>query len=109
MEKRVIARGSRLVYILDGKEVAQAEFDAAFEKKELGVPDGHRSNCWPMRGSDALAVHPLDVAEAHADARKKGVATDFDKMGRPIFTDRGHRKKFLKAYGYRDRDGGYGD
>lgn len=59
--------------------------------------------------SDACAVHPSQVAEAHADARAKGVPTEFTKGGRPIFRDQAHRAAYCKAYGYRDRNGSYRD
>lgn len=59
--------------------------------------------------SDALAVHPSQVAEAVADAKKKGVPTRFEADGRPIITSRAHQKQYLKAYGFHNRDGGFGD
>lgn len=59
--------------------------------------------------SDALAVHPTQVAEAVADAKKKGVPTSFEADGRPIITSRAHQKAYLKAYGFHNRDGGFGD
>ena len=43
------------------------------------------------------------------DAKKKGVATYFNEAGRPIFESRAHKKKYLKAYGFRNNDGCYGD
>lgn len=57
----------------------------------------------------ALAVHPSQVPEAVESARRKGVPTDFTPQGRPLFTSRAHQKRYLKAYGYHNRDGGYGD
>lgn len=102
-------------YQLDGKQVSQAEFDAAFPSKmeELlacgNMLPSHQPGCWPMPGSEALAVHPEQVAEATEDARKKVVPTEFDRQGRPILRDRGHRRDYLRAYSMRDRDGGYGD
>ncbi len=63
---------------------------------------------WPMV-SDAAAVHPSQAKEATEDAAKKGVPTEFTKGGRPIFTSQGHRAAYCKAYGYRDRNGSYGD
>jgi len=59
--------------------------------------------------SDALAVHPTQVAEAIADAKKKGVPTDFAPDGRPIITSRNHQKRYLRAYGFFNRDSSYGD
>jgi hypothetical protein len=58
---------------------------------------------------EALAVHPKQIKEAVNDAVKKGVQTDFDRQGRPLFRDRDHRKRYCQAYGIFDKDGGYGD
>jgi hypothetical protein len=57
----------------------------------------------------ALKVHPSQVKEAIDDARKKGVPTNFTKEGLPEFDNRRHQAKYLKAYGYFNRDGGYHD
>ena len=59
--------------------------------------------------SDAMAVHPDQVPEAIADAKKKGVPTDFLADGRPIFVSRAHQKRYIRAYGFYNKDGGYGD
>jgi hypothetical protein len=59
--------------------------------------------------SVALAVHPDQRGEATDDAAKRGVPTAFTDDGRPVFESREHRKKYMRAYGYYDRDAGYGD
>jgi len=59
--------------------------------------------------SDALAVHPRQVKEATEDAKKKGVPVDFMPDGRPVFTSRTQRKRYMLAYGFYDKAGGYGD
>ncbi len=59
--------------------------------------------------SEALAVHPEQRGEAIASAKRKGVSTYFDRMGRPVFTSARHRAEYCKAYGFRDRNGGYSD
>lgn len=59
--------------------------------------------------SDALAVHPSQVKEAYEDSVKKGVPTEFLADGRAVLRSREHRRKYLKAYGFYDKDGGYGD
>lgn len=101
--------GSTCRCYIGDKEVSREEFDKAFPPKPLGEPlAAHLPGCWPMP-SDALAVHPSRIEEAMEDAKKKGVPTTFDAEGRAILTDRGHRKKYLKAYGYHDNHGGYGD
>lgn len=83
---------------------AQTERD--FIGEAYGV--AHKPGNWPMK-SEAMAVHPDQIGEAVADAAKKGVPTEFDREGRPIWTSPGHRKRFCEAYGAYDRNGGYGD
>lgn len=104
-----IVYGTTTRYYVGDKEVTKAQFDKRFPAKEIeGGVGGHLPGCWPM-ASTALAVHPSQIGEAHADATTKGVPTEFTKSGQPIFTDRDHRRRYMKAYGYYDRDAGYGD
>ena len=59
--------------------------------------------------SEGLGVHPKQVKEAERLAKERGVPTHYDEMARPVFTSRKHRRDFLKAFHFHDRDGGYGD
>lgn len=61
------------------------------------------------KASIALKVHPSQVQEAIENAKQKGVPTNFTKEGLPEFTSRRHQARYLKAYGYFNRDGGYHD
>lgn len=61
------------------------------------------------QASQALKVRPHQVQDAIADARKKGVETEFTKKGLPMFTSRRHKQRYLRAYGYVNQDAGYGD
>jgi len=63
---------------------------------------------WPL-ASEAMAVHPDQIPEAREHDRRHGVPTDYDRLGRPIFTSREHRKRYARSYGWRDYDGGDGD
>lgn len=101
---RGVIRGDR--YFIDGKEVTKAEFDAAFP--DLGAGQSAICHFKPIL-SDALAVHPKQVQEAMEDAKRKGVPTEFLPDGRPVLRTRQHRKEYLKAYGFHDKRGGYGD
>lgn len=92
---------------IDGKEVTEAEWDAAFPPRPLG--DGSGLCSCPPNISDGMAVHPRQVGEAAEDARKKGVPTEFLPDGRPVFRSRAHQKAYIKAYGFYNKDGGYGD
>lgn len=76
--------------------------------RSSGRAGGNRPWSRPL-ASDALAVHPEQIPEAIEDARKKGISIDFDSLGRPLFRDRNHRKRYCRAYGIYDRDGGYSD
>lgn len=100
-------RDGNLRYWIDDIEVTKEEWEKAFPPHDFtsSAPLAH----FPQLHSEALAVHPLDIPEAVASARAKGIPTNFDAHGRPIFTSRGHRKRYLKAYGFHDRNGGYGD
>ena len=72
-------------------------------------PGGKRPATWPLH-SDAMAVHPSQIPEAMAAAKKHGVPTDFDSAGRAILTGQRHRKEYAeKVRGVFDMDGGYGD
>lgn len=94
-------------FFADGREVTREEFDRLFPPRPAG--DGSGLIGWKPVVSDALAVHPGQVAEATEDAKRKGVPTDFLPDGRPILRSRQHRRAYLKAYGFHDNDGGYGD
>ena len=102
---------SRKAYFINGVEVTEAEWDAAFPVPESQPGDTFMCaspGIWPLK-SEALAVHPSQIAEARESALKRGVPTDFTPSGRVIFRDRAHRRAYMKAYGYHDKDGGYGD
>lgn len=60
--------------------------------------------------SESLGVHPSQVEEAKAAAKKHGVPVEFDHKSRPIFTCKSQRKKYCeKVRASYDMDGGYGD
>lgn len=109
---KIKGHGERTTWWIDGKEVSQAEFE---ELLPPATPVGSSGTCGSsLQGfkpihSDALGVHPKQIQKARESAIAKGVPTDFDDKGRPIFTSRLHRKQYCQAYGFFDRDGGYGD
>lgn len=80
------------------------------QRSAVDVTDAEGNRPW-ARGqkSVALAVHPSQAKEAAEDAAAKGVQTDFTESGEPVFRDRDHRKRYMQAYGFFDRDAGYGD
>jgi hypothetical protein len=110
---KAVIRGSGALttYWIDGAEVTKERFDQLCpDVKE--EPSEHAGSCfvaWKPLASDALAVHPKQVKQAALDAEAKGVPTRFLPDGRPVFESRSQRKRYCEAYGYFDRDGGYGD
>jgi len=97
------------VYELDGKKVSEEEFRGAFPPKLDNGPGPSSLSSTPANVSDALACHPKDVESYRQDAKRRGVPTEFQRDGRPVMTSRAHQKAYLKAYGYHNNDGGYGD
>jgi hypothetical protein len=95
-------------YFIDNVEVTEDEYRQHFKPAERISFMCSAPGIWPLR-SEALAVHPDQIGEATVSAIKRGVATDFDRSGAPIFRTRGHRTAYMKAYGFHDKDGGYGD
>lgn len=97
-------------YFLDGKEVTKEQYEERYPPSAgpLRIPGGTPTRGWPIF-SKALGVHPEQVQEANEHARRIGVPTEHTKDGKAILTDRAHRKRYLKAMGFRDNDAGYGD
>ena len=100
----------KTVYFIDGYEVTKDEFDrqttppVTLAEGISGKADKkRRKRGYPIK-SVALAVHSSQVGEAQADSAKKGVPTEFTSGGRPILRDASHRRKYLKAYGFHDRN-----
>lgn len=103
----------RKVYLLDGKEVPEGEFLAAFPDRQmvekgkgphfaLAINDAH-----PLR-SEALACHPKQIAAVRARNAKHGLNIPYDRHGRPVFTDAGQRRKLMKIEGVRQQNSYYG-
>lgn len=60
---------------------------------------------WRNHESDAAGCHPSQASEFEADARKRGVPTEFDRnTGVARFRSRKHQRQYLKAYGMINRD-----
>lgn len=63
---------------------------------------------WPLV-SEAMACHPSQIPQCMEFDHKMGISANYTKDGRPIFRDRAHRKRYCEAYGFFDKNGGYGD
>ncbi len=109
----------------DGNTTVDLKFPFDKRPESVKLPDGRKArfdfaatasgvrtqkpSCWPME-SASCGVHPSQVGEAAQHAKDVGVQTEFcKKTGNAVFGDRSHRRKFLKAHGMHDNDGGYGD
>jgi hypothetical protein len=91
-------------------QVSREVFDAAFPSRPLDEPPGgHSPGAWPML-SDALAVHPSQIAEVMERNHRHGLYIEYNaEDGRPILMDRGQRRDLLKVEHLKDNEGGYGD
>jgi len=58
---------------------------------------------WPIHCKGS-SVHPSQAQELRDLLRKKGVPTEVDRQGRPIYRNASHRKRALSARGLIDRD-----
>lgn len=98
-----IERDGEYVFFLNNKEVSRSEFfKARPPKKENHVVGGESPSGWPLH-SEALAVHPSQIQEAIALAKSRGVPTDFDSGGRPIFVSSRHFREYAKRNGFRHK------
>lgn len=108
--KIVYAKPNR--YYIDGEEVTKKVFDNACPKRdpitEQAVVLMESSKSWP-RKSDAVGVGRNQIDAMQALLIKKGVPTEFDrKTGQAIVRNNAHQRDILKALGYHNNEGGYG-
>lgn len=118
----VVATKDKIRYYLDGREVSRRRYrswkpnwarlglagGAALVKpdKPNPGPDANRPGRWPHY-SDAMGVHPSQVADAKKQAERVGARVDFDpKTGQAVIHDRSSYKRLAKALGLR---GGYAE
>lgn len=104
-------------YFVDGKPVSKKKFHRLFPDI-LSNGKGTGLCGWKPLLSDALAINPSQIEEAQASDKKLGVPTEYvvdhDENGhvcgaRPKFISREHRRRYMQAYGFFDKQGGYGD
>ncbi len=98
-------------YFIDRKEVTKEEWDAAFPPKPMAANGECSLRGWsrPIE-SDALAVHPRQIAAVMERNRQRGLNIQYNpKDGRPILTSREERRKLMAVEGVHDNNGGYGD
>jgi hypothetical protein len=82
--------------LLVGGCMAERDLVAEHSGQESG-------DAWTEHESAALMVHPSQIPEAVADAKRKGLNVEFNPHnGCQIFHGASERKRYLKAYGYAD-------
>ncbi len=101
MKGIIKGHGDKTTYWLDGQQVSKAEFDAVFPDQPMG--DGTGLIGFKPMESDALGVHPRQIPQAMADARKKGHAIDFAANGNPIITSSKQFREYAKKSGFRHK------
>jgi hypothetical protein len=68
----------------------------------------HCSGTYPF-ASYAAGVSPSQVPQMKILDRANGVPTEYTGGGDPIFTSKGHRKRYLETHNMHDRNAGYSD
>lgn len=124
-----------VTYFIDGIRVSQAVFDTLFPSKlfpaETGLTEAEAravlgrmipaappprttphlsraiTGAKPLK-SEALAVHRKQIAAVKARNKRHGINVDYDRLGRPVFTDAGQRRALMKLEGVRQMNSAYG-
>lgn len=91
------------------REVPCTDCGAWLARQQLAADTERRKGrTYPM-WSEAMGVHPSQVAEAMELDRKLGVQARYSETGQVEFTDAIHRKRYLESHGMYDRNGGHSD
>src|SRR5438105_15534031 len=99
-------------YVIDGRVVTEAVFRVEFP--EAAEPDARGVHlCTAIHGarplrSDALACHTSQIPAIMARNAKHGLHVQYDRLGRPAFTDAGQRKAWMMIEGVRQMKSYYG-
>ena len=108
-QDQAILKGNGWTYWLDGQEVTQAEFEKRYPPPKRSNGPSSLIGFKPL-ASDACGICPEQIPEAMEVDRAHGLGhTRYTPDGRPIFTSRSHRAKYLKSRLLFDRDAGYSD
>lgn len=76
--------------------------------REGSPSGGQATTTWPQT-SVALSVHPKQVEQANARAKRHGIAVVYKPNGDCVISGRDARRKLLRLEGFHDKSGGYGD
>jgi len=102
-------------FFVDGVEVDQATYDAAFPSKfhqlleggDAALPGGQHAAGWPME-SKALACHSSQVEAMAARNKKHGITgVSYKPDGTCVIDSPGERAKLMKLERVHDNNGGY--
>jgi hypothetical protein len=104
MTGRIIGSGSKTRYLIDNKEVTEAEFDLAFPPKPIHSGDDLAIGWHKPVLSDALAVHPKQIPEAMARDKKHGLNIEYTPDGRPILTSQAQKRKMIRSLNYHENN-----
>ncbi len=99
----------KVTYKLNGVEVSREEMLKDAPPCRMVDKGKLVGNKIPPKFSDSMAVHPTQIAEAMEADRKHGVPVEYDHHGRPKYSSRRQQAAHIRAYGFFNRDGGYGD
>lgn len=108
-----VVTGNPAKFYVNDVEVSEAEYNAAFPPKKIEAGTemlaGHQPACWPQT-MESLAVHPKQVDEANARAKRHGIDAVYEKgTGMVQVGSRADRAKLIRLEGAKDKCGGYGD
>src|SRR2546428_5670993 len=101
MTVKRVRRYGKVWYNVDGQWYTAAAYENQILRKQ--PPAGDSLVSFRELHSEALAVHPTQIQEAIDSAKSKGVPTEFDGEGRPIFKSSRHFREYARKYGFRHR------
>ncbi len=105
--------GTGTHYFLNGREVIEARYKEYYPTPEPiseGEPGTALCSWHKPILSDALAVHPKQIAEVMARNARHGLHVEYEpEHGRPILKDRNQRRELMRIERVHDNSGGYGD
>lgn len=106
--------GKRKEFVLSYKEYSpEMEIDGEKWVRDLELDlqstRVEETEAWNGMKSRALGVHPSEINEDQANAKKRGVNITHDRKGNPIFSSRKNRKEYCRYRGVVDYEGGFGD
>jgi|SRR3972149_11274752 len=76
---------------------AQHDYSAKFSTPQVGDIYRHHESL-------SMAVHPDTIPQYRKFDRTHGLDVEYTKKGRPVFTSRSERIRYVKAHGFVDRD-----